>query len=518
VSVTVSRVLAGRYVDSVLLMRLAQRFEALDGIEHAAAMMGTEANKKTLGQGGFLSEEASTAGANDLVVAVKAGDHASAAAALAQVEPLLAEHHEGGKPVSEARTLEQALEAHPELNLALISVPGEYAGAEARRALERGLHVMIFSSNVPLEEEVELKRLARDKGLLCMGPDCGTAIIGGVGLAFANAVRRGPVGVVGASGTGIQAVTSLLDHLGVGVSHAIGCGSRDLSEAVGAITALQALVALEADESTEAVLVLSKPPASAVAARIREWAARATKPVVCCFLGEPEGPQTLADAALAAARAVGQDVSAGDLALNPEIAAPTRKPLAPGQRYLRGLFAGGTLAHEAQLVLQSRGIDVFSNAPLSGDKALDDVSRSRDNTVLDLGSEELTRGRPHPMIDSRLRRERLLQEAADLEVAVILLDFVLGYGAAHDPAGDLTGAIMEAVAAAHKVGRQLYVVASVVGTEKDPQGLAAQEEKLRSAGVLVTNTSAQAAELAASLLPQSDRARTVQGVREDVMA
>ena len=500
-SETFSRVLAGRYVDSVLLMRLAQRLETFDGVDQAAAMMGTDANKSTMAERGFLTEEASHTHANDLLVSVKARDAAAAQAALEQVEPLLLERRGRQDAVEEVRTLEEALKARPDLNLALISVPGEYAGAEARRALEQGLHVMIFSSNVPLDQEVELKRLAWDRGLLCMGPDCGTAIIGGVGLAFANIVRRGPVGVVGASGTGIQAVTSLLDRLGVGVSHAIGCGSHDLSEAVGAVTTIQGLEALEADTSTEAILIISKPPARVVSAQIRERAERAQKPVICCFLGEAEGPQTLADAALQAARAVGRDVSSADLARTPERVQEARARAGSQQRYLRGLFAGGTLAYEAQLVLRSRGIDVLSNAPLPGGRSLADVDHSEGNTIVDLGSEELTRGRPHPMIDSRLRRDRLLREAQDPEVAVILLDFVLGYGSAADPVGDLAGAIAQVLEDARAAGRELHVVASILGTEKDPQNLGTQESTLRRAGALVAGTSAQAAEIAASLLP-----------------
>lgn len=356
---TVSRILEGRYVDSVLLMRLSQRLEGLNGVDSAAAMMGTDANKKTLAQGDFLTEGAPAATANDLIVVVKARDQASGAAALGDVEALLLEPRSYDSAVRQVRTLEQALESQSHLNLALISTPGEYAAAEARRALNRGLHVMIFSSNVGLEDEVGLKKLARRKGLLCMGPDCGTAIIGGVGLAFANVVRRGPVGVVGASGTGIQAVTTLLDRLGVGISHAIGCGSRDVSKAVGGLTALQGLDALGADESTQAILLVSKPPDRAVALQIQKWLASSSKPTICCFLGASEGPQTLAEAALEAAGAVGHPASPGDLILPSAASSVAAKPLKLERQYLRGLFAGGTLAYEAQLVLRSQGLDVL---------------------------------------------------------------------------------------------------------------------------------------------------------------
>ena len=502
-SETLSRVLVGRYVDSVLLMRLSQKLEGLEGVEQAAAMMATQANKKTLAQAGFLIGHATDAKANDLVVAVRARDSTAVLAALGEVDSLLSSRSRGEGLAERPHTLDQALQSHPEVNLALISTPGEYAAAQASHALERGLHVMIFSSNVPVEKEVELKRLAREKGLLCMGPDCGTAIIAGVCLGFANVVRRGPVGVVGASGTGIQVVTCLLDRLGVGVSHAIGCGSRDVSRLVGGLTALQGLDALSSDTGTQAILVISKPPDPDVADTIRNWAARCTKPVVCCFLGDPQGPKTLAEAALEAACAVGRVVSMGDLALPSDAAAASPAPLGPEQKYLRGIFAGGTLAYEAQLVLRCRGFEILSNAPLPGGDTLPDVARSEGHTILDLGSEELTRGRPHPMIDSRLRGERLLQEAQDSQVGVILLDFVLGYGSADDPVGDMVGAITQALSRREKQGMPLNLVASVVGTSKDRQDFVTQVEKLRLAGVHVRGTNDQAAELAASLLPQS---------------
>jgi FdrA protein len=457
-STAFAQVLPDRYVDSVVLMRLAQRLAALPGIADAAAVMGTDANKALLAEGGFIAPEIDAAGANDLVVAVKAAD----GAALAQLDELLAAPSEPGGGVPTVHTLEEALARQPGTNLAVVSTPGEYAAAEARRALERGLHVFIFSSNVTVEDELELKRIAADRGLLCMGPDCGTAIVGGVGLGFANAVRRGPVGVVGASGSGMQAVMSLLDGFGVGVSHAIGTGGRDTSDAIGGQTTFSGLSALLDDPATQVVVVLSKPPGPATAARLRQAAAVATKPVLLCFLDEG----TLDEFARAAAEAAGQTVP--PLA---DLPVPPRPE--PGRRFIRGLFAGGSLAYEAELILRRAGL----GAP---------------HTILDLGSEELTRGRPHPMIDSRLRRERIAAEAADPETAVILLDVVLGYGAAADPAGDIAAAI----AGVHGP----LVLASVVGTERDPQVLSVQVETLRRAGAHVFPTSAAAARAAVELV------------------
>ena len=396
---------------------------------------------------------------NDLIVAVKAADDVAGETALSELDELLTAPSDS---LTAVRTLAEAIELQPTTNIAVISVPGEYAAAEARDALERGLNVFVFSSNVSLEDELELKQLADERGLLCMGPDCGTAIVGGIGLGFANAVRRGPVGVVGASGSGMQAVTSLLDRFGIGVSHAIGTGGRDCSDAVGGRTTFAGLRMLLDDPQTEIVIVLSKPPGPATAARLAEAATSATKPVVLCFLDE----STLEDAAHDAVRALG-------LGIPPPPGLPVFPRSRRGRHFVRGLFAGGSLAYEAKLILRRAGL---------GD----------DHTILDLGSEELTRGRLHPMIDSRVRCERIAAAAADPETAVILLDVVLGYGAARDPAGDI------AVAIAAVDGP--VVIASIVGTEADPQGFSAQEETLRRAGAYVFPTSAEAARAAVEVV------------------
>lgn len=461
-----ARIVADRYLDSVLLMRLAQRLTALGGIEDAAAVMGTDGNKQLLAEGGFTAPELAAADADDLVVVVKAADTTAAAAALGQIDALLAEPDGSQTSLTVARTLDAALALQPATNLALISVPGEHAAAEARRALERGLHVFCFSSNVALEDEIELKRLARERGLLCMGPDCGTAIVGGVGLGFANVVRRGPVGVVAASGSGLQAVTSLLDRFGVGISHAIGTGGRDVRDEIGGPTMLAGLQALLGDPDTKAILLLSKPPGPATAERLRSAAADTPKPVLTCFLDET----TLEEAARAAAEEVG--VRPPDLPAPSALPAPAR----PGR--LLGLYAGGSLAYEAELVLRRAGVE---------------------GEILDLGSEQLTRGRPHPMLDSRERNARLRAAAEAGDTAIILVDVVLGYGAAADPAGD----IADAVRAATDAG--ILVLGSVCGTQADPQGLAAQEETFARAGAILFLTNAAAAAAAARLVAEGTR-------------
>ena len=364
---------------------------------------------------------------------------------------------------------------------------------------------MLFSDNVPVGDEIALKRYARAHDLMVMGPDCGTAIIGGIPLGFANLVRHGDIGVVAASGTGLQQVTCLIDRLGRGITQAIGTGGHDLSRDVGAITFLQGLQALKDDDATRVIVLISKPPAPEVAAAVIAGARAAGKPVVVNFLGaDPRsiaGPgltpaKTLEDAALAAVA-----LSTGEATDRLALAAPSFEPppLAFGQSYIRGLYSGGTFCYEATLLLGESLPEVYSNTPVGRAKALDDVWKSRAHTLVDLGDDVFTRGRPHPMIDHRLRNERIAKEARDPETAVILLDVVLGYGAHGDPASEIAPAVRAAIAEALAAGRRLTVVGFVCGTAADPQSLTAQEAKLTEAGIVLTPSNAQAVRLAARI-------------------
>jgi succinyl-CoA synthetase alpha subunit len=501
------KIVHNTYRDSVTLMQLSARIAALAGVQQAAVVMATAGNLALLRQAGLLHGEVAAA-PGDLLVVLRAEDEAAASAALAETERALA----GGDGAARARrpqdtsprSIQMGLAARPESNLALISTPGEYAAAEALKALRLGLHVMLFSDNVALEDEVMLKREAEPRGLLVMGPDCGTAIVGGVPLGFANAVRRGPVGVIGASGTGLQQVTSLIDQAGSGVSHALGTGGRDLKAEVGGATMLRALDELAADADTRVIVLVSKPPAREVADKVLARARAAGKPVVACFLGadpaqvEGEGvvaAATLEEAAamaLAAARGL-PFAAAGERPLGIDLSR-----LAPAQRFVRALYSGGTFCYEATLLLSQALEDVHSNTPVGCARELGDVWRSLGHTLVDLGDDEFTRGRPHPMIDHRLRNERMVREAADPEVAVILLDVVLGYGAHPDPAAEMLPAIRAARAAAARDRRELLFVGFVCGTERDPQGLARQEAALREAGMVLAASSARAARAAAA--------------------
>lgn len=497
----------GEYFDSVFLMRVADKMGAQPGITQVAAVMATSANKELLAEAGFTCAEIATAGPNDLIVAVQAEGREVVAAVLARLDTWLAGETQTGHAKDRVRTLEHALVRLPEANLAVISVPGEHAAREARRALERGLSVFLFSDNVPIEEEVALKREASQRGLVVMGPDCGTSIIRGKGIGFANVVREGPIGVVGASGTGIQEVTTLVHRAGSGVSHAIGTGSHDPSDEVGGVTTLSGIDALDADPSTAAIVLVSKPPGPRTLERIRERVGRATKPVVACFLGSKvdgrgvlwDVVRTLDEAAAAALRHVGiEDIPYASE--RGDAVSPGRSGLAPEQRYVRGLFAGGSLCYQAQDIFGQAGLRVSSNAPLEGMEPMSDPRRSAGHALVDLGADEFTRGRPHPMIDPRLRRERILAEGEDPEVAVLLLDIILGHGCAPDPAGDLAEAIAKVRADRARRGGGLAVVASLVGTGSDPQGFDRQARSLVDAGATLCPSSAAAARVAAAVV------------------
>jgi FdrA protein len=372
----------------------------------------------------------------------------------------------------------------PAANLALISVPGDFAVAEARKALDLGLHTMIFSDNVPLADEAALKRDARTRRRLVMGPDCGTAIIAGVPLGFANVVPRGDIGLIGASGTGIQEISCLIARAGRGVSHAIGTGGRDLKAEVGAITTLMAIDALDADAATRHVVLVSKPPAAAVAGAVLARVAKSPKPFTICFLGAEN--VALPDNARAAATLD----AAADLVLGaaPGRAGPALPRLQQG-KLVRGLYAGGTLCSEAQIVFREAGLAVASNVPVPGASL---TPAGNGHAMIDLGDDAFTRGRPHPMFEPSVRDAPLAEALADPRVGLVLIDIVLGYGGHPDPAGHL---------AAFLAGRNRpLIVASVTGTDADPQPRDAQVRKLIDAGVIVADSNAAAARAAIAAL------------------
>lgn len=504
------RTLRGAYHDSLVLMRLQRSLEELPGVHEAAAVMATPANRELLAERGLLPAEAGAGGgpaarADDLLVVVRAASEAAAGAALEGVAGLLAARGApstaagapagAGVPASHRpRGLAGALRALPTARWVLVSVPGRWAGRVAREALAAGRHVFLYSDNVPVAEEVALKAEAARRGLLVLGPDCGTAIVAGAGLGFANRVARGAVGIVAASGTGLQAVACGLDDRGAGISHALGTGGRDLGAEVGGRTALAALDLLARDPDTRVIVLVSKPPAPAVAARLLRAALAARKPTVVWFLGAAPPARRLANLRFAS-----DSADAAELAATLALQAPASSD--PGNTTLSGrllgLFSGGTLAAEALAALAPFLDPLASNLSNLGAPGTRTIAESAEagdaHAILDLGADDQTAGRPHPMLDPAGVAERIRGAGADPATGLLLFDVVLGDGAHPDPAAVLAPAISTALAAASKAGRDLVAIAILVGTAADPQDRAHQAERLRAAGARVVASVAEAA-------------------------
>ncbi len=498
----------GAYFDSVKLMLVTQQIKNMPDIIEVGVVMGTDLNKDILSRVNLLSDEARNSSPADLIIAINASTQAAIDSVLGQIDTLLNSSSSNGSTVEyKPKSLEGALNVQPDANLAIISTPGHFAGIEVRKALSRGLHVMLFSDNMPVEEERALKEEARSKSLLVMGPDCGTSIINGVPLCFANKIRRGDIGVVGASGTGVQEVTTLIHKQGSGISHAIGTGGRDLSAGVGGITMLQGIDALNADPATKVIVLISKPPAKEIADRILSHIATTVKkPVVINFLGgEPKEDQpgqleyasTLEEAAHKALRlSLKRDISPlMDDAKMADIIAHSRQKLSGSKGFIRGLFSGGTLNYEAILVLEELVGDIRSNTPVNKKMKLENSYELEGNASLDLGDDEFTVGRAHPMIDPTLRYKMLEEQLQASDVSIILLDVVLGYGAHEDPASGIAE-IMKRNAASLQ---NKVVLASICGTDEDPQNYHNTLTSLENAGIIVAPSNRCAATIAGKI-------------------
>jgi FdrA protein len=499
---TLAEIRTGSYYDSVVLMQLQRSLAELPGVLDAGVVMGTPANKELLTQNTLLTDDVERAAPEDLILIVRAESAQVGRAALGRVDDLLAARRSQQKDAYQPKSLASAARMIPEAEWALISLPGRHAAAVARDALNLGKNVFLYSDNVSLEDEISLKESAAGKGLLVMGPDCGTARVDGVGLGFANRVRRGGIGIVAASGTGLQAIMVGIHCLGGGVSQAFGTGGRDLSEEVQARSAKQALAVLKDDSQTEVIVIVSKPPSASVAQKLLAEAGACSKPVVVNFIGrQPTEGQEEGDSCIrfartldeAAALAVGLNTSVDSTGitarrpLSPQSTGPPSQsvPVPRPHSFLRALYSGGTLAYEALYLLQDSLPSVRSNGPLPGGLLLENPHRSRCHTVVDLGGDAFTIGRLHPMLDNELRIRRLMQEARDPETGLVLLDVVLGDGAHPDPASELAPAVEKAIAIAAGDERPLPVVTVVIGTDEDPQGLGRQVEQLKAAGAIV---------------------------------
>lgn len=508
------------YKDSVSLMTVSAKVSGVPGVTAASVVMASATNVENLKRAGLGDFEVRP---NDLVVAVSGADEACAQALQTADELLSAKAAGDGGEAAAVRqpiTSIQMAATDTAHNFALVSVPGDYAAAEAMKALRLGMDVMMFSDNVPAESERALKLFARERNLMVMGPDCGTAIVNGTPLGFANVVRRGPIGVVGASGTGTQEVTVRIHQLGSGVSQALGTGGHDLAETIGGISMLHGLKALDEDPDTKVIVLVSKPPSPKVAAAVLDAAEASAKPVVAIFLGgNPDtvtrngvyGATYLAQAAdMAVALAAGRQPERKAIAIGNDAQRKIKevaRAMAPAQRFVRGIYSGGTFCFEAQLIHAAMGIAAYSNAPTAGNKPLEKVEKGIEHTIIDMGDDQFTQGRPHPMIDPSQRDARIRQEAADPATAVVLFDVVLGYGASTDPAGGLIGVIGSAKAKAQAEGRRVVFIGYVCGTDQDPQSRESIVAALRAAGVFVASSNAEAATWSAAVISERQGAQ-----------
>jgi len=488
-----SRVKPKLYLDSVALMRSSSSLSALPGINEAAMMMGTPANIEIMHNAGLIDSQSVSATPADLIIAVRGVDEASVTAALDEADQLLKAPSGANEGAEwQPKSVRSAVQSRPSINLALISVPGAFAISEARKALVRGLHVMIFSDNVPIEQEAQLKQEAQALGKLVMGPDCGTAVINGVPLAFANKLPRGDIAIIGASGTGIQEISCLLARNGQGISQAIGVGGRDLHDSVGGISTLMAMAALEKDPDTRHIILVSKPPSASVIEQVLKVVAGSRKSYTLCFLGgvKPALPancdwaETLSQAARVAMK---QERLASKISL-PDTLRPC-----PGKT-ITGLFCGGTLCTEAIILFSQASVPLSSNVSIPGVDY-----QNNTHQLIDLGADEFTQGKPHPMIEPAIRDQAIEKVFADTQVGVLLVDVVIGYGAHTDPAGQLLNCLE---ALAHST-IPVQVIASVTGTDTDPQQRHRQVEKLMQAGVVVANSNEEATCLALMLVDGS---------------
>jgi len=497
------------YRDSVFLMALSNKIKTIAGVVDSSVMMGTDANKKLLTETGFFTNEGASASPNDLLICISYNAQADIKKIMSGIENMLnvtvSRDNAGSCVCENPKNIEEAVELQPDSNIAVISIPGQYVCYQSEKLLKKGINQMIFSDNVSVEDEIHLKKIGVEKGLLVLGPDCGTAIINGIPLGFANVVRRGSIGVVAASGTGTQEVTTIIHKNGEGITQAIGLGGRDLKKEVGGLMAIESIKMLENDPATKVICIVSKPPAEEVEKKVLDIIKSCKKPFVIIFLGSKIKRNdsgnlyfatNLEDAALKSI-AILKNKKYSPKGKLPEnflnIASKERKKHSKNQKYVRGLFSGGTLCDEAMFVLSDALGDIYSNIAVNPELKLKNRNVSFKNSFIDLGDDEFTKGVPHPMIDFTGRNKRMIQEAKDKEVAVIFFDLVLGYGAHPDPANAILPAITESQKIAKKQKRHITFVTSICGTDLDPQGFNKQKEILENAGVIILPSNVTAA-------------------------
>lgn len=497
------------YYDSVKLMLVTGGIKAMDGIVEVAVVMGTPLNKETLQRTSFKSDEIDQTTPSDLIIAIRANQQEHLDNALSKLDELLNSTNSSSNSSTYKPKSIEAGQKQNDSNICIISVPGKYATDLSMDALKNKMNVLLFSDNVSIEDELKLKEYSTSKNLLLMGPDCGTAMINGTPLGFANKVKSGKIGIIAASGTGLQEVMVLLHQNSIGIKQAIGTGGRDLSEKIGALTMLQALKALNEDDDIDILLIISKPPAQKVADKILNYVNNhIKKPIVINFLGDYTAGEHadnvyfekyLEDAALEVVRICNQDAKKQDMikdSLINEYATNATKNLSIGRKYIKGLYSGGTLNYESYFFMKDN-LDLYSNSSKDPNKQITNIYNQKKHSMIDLGDDKFTVGRAHPMIDPTLRAELFEMELKDKENAVIILDIVLGYGANREP----EKAFIEILEKnSHIKNDRPVIIAYVLGTNEDPQPMEEIIEKLKAQGVIVMPSNKSAAKLGLEII------------------
>ncbi len=486
-----------KYYDSVFLMKLAKYLTDIEGVDNALVGMGTPLNKETMKDMNLLCEEGENATNDDLIIAVSATSDELCLEAKNAFLKLIEEKNKNTGEIK-YQSIQGVLNAKDDVNLAVISVAGEYAVEEAKRALLNGLNVFMFSDNVPVEDEVMLKNIALEKGLFMMGPGCGLSFINGVAIGLCSMVRRGDIGIVGASGSGIQEVMVLVHKYGLGISHAIGTGGRDLSDEVGGITMIQGIKALEEDQGTKVIALISKPPAYSALLKVMDVIKKCKKPVVVQFINGDNSvlaengityTETFEDTAKKVIElSTGNKIESLFNENFDDVIKEELSKYSAAQKYFRAILCGGSLADEAQIIWAKKSGKLYSNVAFNKELMLENPFESFENTIIDIGDEIFTNGRAHVAIDPTARVNRFIKEARDKETAVIYLDFLLGYALHPDPAAVMAEAIKNEKELAKNEGRNLTVIATICGSDVDPQGYDDQKQKLIDAGVIIAET------------------------------
>jgi len=468
--------------DSVQMMQFSQQLKDEQGVIDAAIVMGTDLNKNTLKKMGLLTEDGISATENDTLITINCQDENSLNNAVQKAEQLLTSDITKSK--NEFNDLSSALDAFDNANMASLSIPGQFVKEMATELIRKQLHLFVFSDHVPLEDEILLKNLALENNVLFMGPEAGTSILNGTVFGFGNRIRSGSVGIIGASGTGIQESSTMIDLFGEGISHAIGVGGRDLRNDIGGMMTMKTMEVFEDDPNTKAVLLVSKPVGDDVRNKIINKINNFSKKnYVLCLIGDNENREDSAKIKFSKSIQISvlkilkyvnddaykkiKDVVRKQVDDSIKLAKSLSSDLNNDQRFVRGFFAGGTLCYESKIILEQMIGKVYSNLSSDDEYSIKGNAASKENTLIDFGEEEFTSARPHPIIDPLLRKNRILEDADDPNVGVIIIDIICGINAAKNTMAFHAETIKKAIENAKEKGRRLSVFAYICGTEKD---------------------------------------------------